>query len=177
MPFYILFIIALSLSMDAFSLALAYGTLRLKKREMLELSIIVGCFHFIMPLLGMWIGMNLMEFFSINPYWVVFLVLLFIGIEMILDSFKQKEKMKHMHFVERLLFGFAVSVDSFSIGIGLRAITSHVIIGCFLFSMCAFFFTYLGAYLGSYLHQKLGSIATFIGGLLLVIIGIVYLFR
>ena len=56
MSIYIIFVIAVSLSMDAFSLSLAYGTLNLKKKYIKQLSLIVGIYHFFMPLIGLLIG-------------------------------------------------------------------------------------------------------------------------
>ena len=56
MELLILFTIAVSLSMDAFSLSLAYGTLNLEKKDINNLSLIVGIYHFFMPLLGLFIG-------------------------------------------------------------------------------------------------------------------------
>ena len=44
--------IAIGLSMDAFSLAILYGTLNFTKRKALTLAGFVGAFHFFMPLLG-----------------------------------------------------------------------------------------------------------------------------
>ena len=44
-------LIAISLSMDAFSLSLAYGTLNLEKKYINLLSIIVGVYHFFMPII------------------------------------------------------------------------------------------------------------------------------
>ena len=52
MHLFFLFLIAISLSMDAFSLSLAYGTLNLKKKEIHRLALMVGIFHFVMPLFG-----------------------------------------------------------------------------------------------------------------------------
>ena len=49
-------IVGVSLSMDAFSLALAYGTVGLSNKNKIILSIIVGCFHFFMPLMGLIFG-------------------------------------------------------------------------------------------------------------------------
>ena len=51
-------IIAISLSMDAFSLSIAYGTLNLRKKEIYILSLIVGnffnyIFYFILMLLSL----------------------------------------------------------------------------------------------------------------------------
>ena len=57
----LLIITAVSLSMDAFSLSLLYGTLGMKKEEKLILSFIVGIFHFIMPLLGKCFGNLIFE--------------------------------------------------------------------------------------------------------------------
>ena len=42
MELFIIFVIAVSLSMDAFSLSLAYGTLALSKQETIQLSSIVA---------------------------------------------------------------------------------------------------------------------------------------
>ena len=56
MEIFFVLMIALSLSMDAFSLALAYGTLEMNKSDRNLLSIIVGMFHYFMPLFGMFIG-------------------------------------------------------------------------------------------------------------------------
>ena len=50
------FFIAIGLSMDAFSLALAYGTLENNIKKEILLSITVGIFHFFMPLIGPIIG-------------------------------------------------------------------------------------------------------------------------
>ena len=52
----LVFLMAVSLSMDAFSLALVYGTLGMSKKYKIFLSIIVGMYHFVMPLLGMFLG-------------------------------------------------------------------------------------------------------------------------
>ena len=42
--------------MDAFSLALIYGTQGITKKNKILLSLIVGIYHFIMPLIGVAIG-------------------------------------------------------------------------------------------------------------------------
>lgn len=172
----IIVMIAVSLSMDAFSLALAYGTLNLEKKDIRLLSIIVGIYHFFMPLLGLLIGSLLLKIIKIDPDIIVFLVLLFIGFQMILESFKNEEKLNYMSKLELLLFGFAVSLDSFSVGIGLNAITNHFILCSLIFSCTSFFFTYLGLRLGKTLNLLFGKISTFMGGLVLLFLGFVYLF-
>lgn len=168
-------IIAVSLSMDAFSLSLAYGTLNMEKSEMKLLSIIVGIYHFMMPLIGMWIGNKILNLLPIHPNTVVFIVLLIIGIEMIVESFKQTRTVSLMKFSELLIFGLAVSLDSFSVGLGLRAIYSKPFICAIIFSLSSFVFTYIGLYLGKKINNMIGRISTRIGGIALIIIGCFYL--
>lgn len=168
-------IIAISLSMDAFSLSLAYGTLNLDKKVIRLLSLIVGTYHFFMPLIGMWIGNKILEFLPIQPDTVVFLVLLVIGIEMIIESFKETRAIHFMKFSELLFFGLAVSLDSFSVGLGLHAIYSKPIICSVIFSITSFLFTYVGLYLGKKINNMVGHISTRIGGIFLILIGIFYL--
>ncbi len=85
----IIIIIAVSLSMDAFSLSLAYGTLNISRSNMRQLAFIVGVYHFMMPLLGMFVGGLISSYFAIAPDLLIFIVLLFIGIEMINESREQ----------------------------------------------------------------------------------------
>ncbi len=175
MTLLIVSIIAISLSMDAFSLSLAYGTLNIKKTDIIRLSIIIGIFHFFMPLIGVFLGNKILEFLPIQPDTIVFIVLNFIGIEMIIESFKNKE-IRKIKKLESLFFGFAVSIDSFSVGLGLESITNNYLISSLLFSLSSFTFTYLGLTLGNKINKLIGILSTLLGGLVLIIIGIFYLF-
>lgn len=168
-------IIAVSLSMDAFSLSLAYGTLNLEKEYIKKLSTIVGIYHFFMPLLGLSIGNMLLKIIPLKPNIIVCIVLTLIGIEMIIDTFKTEEEIKKMNIKELLLFGLAVSLDSFSVGIGLNALTQNYILSVSMFSLSSFIFTYIGLILGKKINNLIGKISTLLGGLTLIIIGIIYI--
>ena len=93
----LIFIIAVSLSMDAFSLALAYGTISLTKKETNALSTIVGFYHFFMPILGMLIGSFVFNVLKINQNLIILIIFTLIGINMIIESFKKEEKVKKMN--------------------------------------------------------------------------------
>lgn len=168
MPIMTLIFIAFSLSMDAFSLSLAYGTLNFERREIYELSFLVGLFHFIMPILGRFFGSLFLSFLPIDSHTVIFVVLILIGLSMIFH-YKETKEVKKLSFLEYFGFAFAVSFDSFSIGIGFSSLLSS-----FFFLLFSVFFTYLGLRFGTYAHQKLGELSTLIGGILLVLIGILY---
>ena len=170
----LIFIIAISLSMDAFSLALAYGTISLSRKEINLLSCIVGIYHFLMPILGMLLGNLIIDVVSIGGDVIVLIIFTFIGINMILESFKEVENTKKMKLSEMILFGLAVSIDSFSVGIGINSISNNFLLCSLIFSITSAIFTYLGLTLGNKLNEIIGKISTFIGGISLIVLGIVY---
>jgi len=174
MSLLLILIIAVSLSMDAFSLSLLYGTLRINKKAKYLLSGMVGLFHFFMPLFGMLIGEIILRFIKLDPDIIVAVVLCFIGVEMILSSFKEKEEIKVMKKIEFFLFAFAVSVDSFSVGITLTNISDHYIISSLIFAICSCLFTFLGLSIGNKIEKLLGKVSTIFGGIVLTIIGIIF---
>ncbi len=168
-------ILAISLSMDAFSLSIAYGTLGLKNKKILLISLVVGIYHFFMPLFGLYVGSLIIKYINIDPDLIVFIVLLFIGIQMIVESFKKGKEIKNISFLEIIMFGLAVSIDSFSVGIGMQAFLVGPFICIILFSITSFIFTYIGLLFGNKLNKIFGKISTLIGGILLIILGIIYL--
>ncbi len=172
----IIIIVAVSLSMDAFSLSLAYGTIGLTKKDILKLTGIVSIYHFFMPLLGLQVGNFIMTYIPVSPDMIVFFVLAFIGIQMLVESFKDEELSDHMTLWELLAFGFAVSLDSFSVGIGLSTLTTNYLSSCLIFSLFSGAFTYLGLHLGKYLNSLIGKTSTILGGITLIILGLIYLF-
>lgn len=167
------FLIGLSLSMDAFSLSLAYGTNQINKKS--KLSIMVGLFHFIMPLIGSFVGNLILSIIKIKPNIIVSIILSFIGLSMILKKEEQISPIKTI--IELFLFSFAVSVDSFSVGIGLKGITDNIIVSSVIFSITAGTITYLGLLLGNKISKKIGFISQIIGGIFLILIGIIYLIK
>lgn len=177
MDIILLFLIAISLSMDAFSLSLAYGTINLSKKNINLLSIIVGIYHFFMPIIGMFLGNYIIKFIHIGEDIVILIIFSLIGINMILESRKEKEDVKSMKLSEMLLFGFAVSIDSFSVGIGLNNISNNTLLCSSIFSITSFIFTYLGLKLGKIINLIIGKLATLIGGITLIILGIIFVLK
>ena len=162
----LIFLIAISLSMDAFFLSIAYGSLNLGKKKINTLSIRVGLYHFIMPILGILFG-NLIKINTI----VVSIIFFIIGINMIMDIFKEKD----IKPIYPLLFGFSVSIDSFTIGIGLSKLMKFTILCPITFMIVSALFTYIGLLLGKRINELIGDIAIVLGGLTLIILGVYYI--
>ena len=96
---------------------------------------------------------------------------------MIIEGIKVKEEVKKLSILEMIMFGLAVSIDSFSVGIGLNNISNNLIMCSSIFSIISFIFTFIGLQLGNKLNQMIGKMSTIIGGIALIIFGIFYLIK
>lgn len=169
-------IVGISLSMDAFSLSLAYGTVGLSRKQKILLSGIVGIYHFFMPLFGLYFGSFITERFIINVNLMVAVIFGIIGISMIISSVKERDERILVSLVGFLLFGLSVSIDSFTTGIGLEIINDNYLQVSSIFAIVSGIFTILGLNLGVKINENFGKYSTFIGGIILVILGIYYMF-
>lgn len=175
MSLIVIFILAVGLSMDAFSLSLIYGTLNLKPRMQKLMSVMVGIFHFFMPLLGYKIGELILKVIKVDPDILVGIIFIILGIQMSL-SLKKDEQIKILvGTISIIFFAFTVSIDSFSIGIGFGVANTEMILPCIIFSLISAIFTYMGVILGKKLSDHFGSITTLIGSIILLILGISYI--
>lgn len=166
-------LIALSISADAFSLALAYGLIDVNNKQ-LHISLLVGLFHFIMPLIGMYIGSFFINTLPINPKFLISVIFIFILFEMI-KSFEDKQESFNINFCNIFLFAFLVSIDSFTIGLGLIYITTVPFRACVVFSVFSMFFTYLGFNIGRFISKRIGKISKIIGIILMSLLIMYYL--
>ena len=169
-------LIGVALSMDTFSLSLGVGTYNLEKKKCFTLSLLVGMMHFIMPLLGNIVGDQIMHFFELNSNLFLGCILLFIAGNLLVDMLKKSEDTTiDLSFFGMLLFAFGVSIDAFSTGLALTAITTNKILAMLLFAIISFSFTYVGLNIGRYVSSKLGNKASVLGFLLLVALGIFHI--
>ena len=175
MSLIVIFILAVGLSMDAFSLSMIYGTLNLKPRMQKLMSIMVGIFHFFMPLIGYQIGELILKIIKVNPDILIGIIFIILGLQMLL-SLKKEEQVKLLTgIVSVVFFAFTVSIDSFSIGIGFGVANVNMILPCIFFSITSALFTYIGVLLGNKLADRFGNITTLIGSIILIILGISYI--
>ena len=75
------------------------------------------------------------------------LILAYIGFDLIRSNYKNEELT--VSKIGFLMFGLSVSIDSLSVGIGLKAITNNYYLSSIVFSLSSLTFTYLGLILGN----------------------------
>ena len=169
-------LIGISLSMDTFSLSLTIGTIANNKIVKL-LPLFVGIFHFFMPLLGNIIGITLINIFNIASNIVLGLVLIVLGITLAIHYYQDEKVSINLNLLGLIFFALSVSIDSFSVGLGITDITKNYCFACLVFALCSASFTYLGIIIGKYCNKLIGKYAIIIWIFFLLMPGIFHLFR
>ena len=168
----IYFFTGIGLSMDAFSLSLSLGTTSPSKKLIIKTSLVVGLFHFFMPLLGYFIGHSF-QYKIPNINIITFILFTVLSIE--LYKSKEEDNKTILNNLTILLIAFSVSIDSFTVGIAFGLNNEFITISSLIFSITSFIFTYLGLILGKKLKYKYKKKATYIGIILLLIVAFKYL--
>ena len=168
-------LIGISLSMDTFSLSLTLGTVSENKLIKI-LPLFVGIFHFFMPLLGNIIGITLINLLDLASNIILGTVLIVLGINLAIHYFKDETAEINLNIIGILIFAISVSIDSFSVGLGINDITNNYYIASIIFALCSAAFTYLGIIIGKYSSKLIGKYAIILGIFLLLILGIFHLF-
>lgn len=173
--FFSILLIGIALSMDTFSLSLSVGVFNNSNKKSLLLSIIVGCMHFLMPFIGMILGSKLIQIFELQCDFILGIILIFIAIQIVVDIIKKEEEKFNLSLLGMFLFALGVSLDSFSVGLGITAITDNIYLAMSLFAVCSFIFTYTGLIIGKYASKLLGTYANIIGAIILFILGVIHI--
>lgn len=171
---------ALALAMDSFTVAIASGlTLqRIELRHFLTIAFFFGLFQALMPLMG-WAGsVHFYHFIEQYDHWIAFAILVFLGVKMIRDGIKNDEE--HSFDPTRLgtvlILSVGVSIDALAVGIsftciGMESLTSItyplIAIGITSFAMAL-----AGCFIGSLIGGKLKFPVEPLGGIVLIILGI-----
>ncbi len=187
------FLIGLSLSMDAFAVSVTDGLCyrNLTKVKGATIPLAFGLFQAVMPLIGYFVAFGLgqafEEIFDKIDHWIAFVLLAIIGGKMIYDAIKQlrskEEEIKEKKYSvpEVLVQGVATSIDALFVGVsfaateGLKNSIPNVLVGVAIIGVTTFVISLagllIGVKIGNVLKNKSG-IATLIGGLVLIGIGL-----
>ena len=176
-----LLLMALALGMDAFSLGLGMGMLKLSRREISRISLTIGAFHVLMPLLGMAAGIYLARVVGDVTRWAGALLLIGLGLHMVWNSFSGDEDDSETRAASKtaglglMLFALSVSLDSLSVGFSLGTFGASVGLAVALFGICGALMAATGLTVGSKVSHLFGEYGEAIGGAVLVAFGIKFL--
>ncbi len=172
---YVLLLMALGVSMDAFAVSIGKG-LALKRasfRDAIIIALWFGIFHAMMPIIGYYIGETVIDYIEKFAHWVIFAILVYLGGMLIRDAIKDvgHTEDKETGISSMLPLSIAVSIDSLAVGIGLAAEEVSIIVGALNLGIVTGLMSFGGVFLGNRIGTRYGRVATFAGGAILVVIG------
>jgi manganese efflux pump family protein len=167
-------LISISVSLDAFAVSICKG-LSFKKfslKKAIIIGLYFGIFQAIMPLIGYFLGVTFNNFIDSFDHYLVFALLLFIGINMIIESFKKcDEKNDSIAFKSVILLALATSIDALAIGVTFAFLEVNLAY-VFLIGLTTFLFSVIGVKIGNVFGNKYENVSKLIGGIALILIGL-----
>ena len=167
-----IFLIGISLSMDAFAVSICKGLSmnKVKVKRCLIVGIYFGIFQALMPILGYFFGSSFKDIIINVDHFIIFLILLLIGINMITE---QEEKVdNNINFKTMLLLSIATSIDAFAVGITFSFLNINIISSVIIIGLTTFTISFIGVLLGNQIVNKYQRKAKILGGIILIILGI-----
>ncbi|RLD67471.1 MAG: hypothetical protein DRI84_02400 [Bacteroidetes bacterium] len=176
MDILIILLIALGLSIDSFVVSVANG-LTIKNISLLDKLIIsfsLSVFQALMPLIGWYAGIGISEYIKNFDHWIAFILLVFIGLKMIYESFSKNEHKENnkLKITTLIAQSIATSIDAFAVGISLALLNVGIAIPVIIIGIVTFFASILGLQLGKYIGIRFGKYIEIFGGLVLIGIGV-----
>jgi putative Mn2+ efflux pump MntP len=168
-------LIAIGLSMDAFAVSIALGlsVKEAKLKVMIIPGLYFGLFQALMPAIGYFLGIYFANRIQNMDHWIAFVLLGFIGGKMIKDSLsKEKANEYSFRFIKMLIMALATSIDALAIGITFAFFNVNIFKAIVITGLTTFFISICGVKIGNIFGIKFKSKAEFIGGAVLVMLGL-----
>ena len=162
MEFVTIFLIAVSLAMDAFAVSISNGVSvkGFGKKEAATQGLYFGGFQFLMPVIGWFLGSSVKTYIESVDHWIAFVLLAIIGGNMIRESFgDDEEESGQSALTAKVLLLQAILDVNIWWAAGIIGVVSFVL-------------SFIGGMLGKGLGNFLQAKAEFAGGAVLIIIGI-----
>ncbi len=171
-----LFLIGVGLSMDAFAVAIGKGlsVSKVSPRQALVTGVWFGLFQALMPLIGFLLGVSFSDAVESVDHWIAFVLLGAIGFNMIHDSFSRDEDKSDNNFSARAMLPLAVatSIDALAVGVSFAFIKVDILPAVSVIGLVTLTLSFAGVYIGSIFGNRYKSKAEFMGGALLILMGI-----
>ena len=170
-----LFLIAVGLSMDAFAVSICKGLSvpKVKAKHCLTAGGYFGAFQAGMPLLGFILGVQFQSLIVSIDHWIAFILLGFIGFNMIKESREEaEEESPDFSFKAMLPLAVATSIDALAVGVTFAFLSVDVGPAVIFIGTITFALSALGVYMGNVVGCRFKSKAEFFGGVVLMAMGL-----
>ena len=177
-----IFILAVGLSMDAFTVSVCKG-LCMKKATLKSQAICgawFGGFQGLMPLIGFFMGTLFAESIQAFDHWVAFGLLALIGANMLKEAFSTEtvdscdiDGEADLSFKSMFVMAVATSIDALAVGISLAmAGNVNIWIAVAFIGIITFILSAVGVKVGHAFGSRFEKKAQFCGGVILILLGL-----
>ena len=168
-----LFLIAVGLSMDAFAVSVCKG-LSVRKatvKHALCVGLYFGGFQALMPLIGYLLGTQFESFITSVDHWIAFVLLSFIGGNMIREALSHEEEKLDDSFSFKTMMTLAVatSIDALAMGVTFAFLRVNIVPAVLFIGATTFVLSAAGLKVGNVFGAKYKSRAELFGGVVLVL--------
>lgn len=171
-----LFILAVSLSMDAFAVSVCKGLSAGRPRlgHCLLCGGWFGGFQALMPLAGWLLGVQFQGMILSIDHWIAFFLLGIIGLNMVRTSFSGEAEEMDCSFCPQVMLPLAVatSIDALAVGVTLAFLQVDILPAVLMIGTATFLLSAAGVKAGSILGRQFKRKAELAGGLILIGIGL-----
>ena len=171
-------LIAISLSMDAFAVALSTGMCmkKVRTRDGVLIGLYFGGFQFAMPVIGWLLGKTVATAVQQVDHWIAFGLLAFIGGKMLYEAIKAKANdedcpVNPTGHRRLLLLAVATSIDALAVGVSFAFMQVDILPASAVIGVITFFLSAAGCPLGKRLGGLFRKYAEIAGGVVLIGIG------
>ena len=172
-------LIAVGLSMDAFSVSICKGltTKRFSWRMALTCGLWFGLFQVLMPIIGYFLGAQFQHLIESIDHWIAFGLLFLIGANMIREAVwgdKDDDIPENgsLSFKTMFLLAVATSIDALAVGVSFACIQVKLWSSVLVIGITTFLFSVLGVKIGNVFGSKFEKSAEIAGGIILILIGL-----
>lgn len=180
-----IWLLAVSLAMDCFSVSITSGIIlrRIRWQTFLTIAFFFGLFQALMPLIGWFSASRFYQMIEKFDHWIAFGLLFILGIRMIKESLEDEE---HHHFDPTrlaviLTLAIATSIDALAVGISFACIGittwSAISFPIVIIGLVSFVFSIIGCLTGVYFGKRINLRAELWAGIILIGIGAKILFE
>lgn len=169
--------ISIALALDAFAVSFGAGSYFKKTdvHQKFRLSFHFGLFQGLMPVVGWFLGYEVLHLIKHVDHWVAFAILFAIGGKMIYDAFTGKSEKITKDITKGaslVTLSIATSIDALAVGFSIGIINEPIIFPAISIAVITAALSLLGIYLGERLSSVFGSKIEIFGGLVLIFIGL-----
>ena len=176
-----IFLVGIGLSMDAFAVAICKGLAMptINRKQTLLIAAYFGVFQALMPLTGWLLGSQFARHVTKMAPWIAFVLLAWIGGNMIRESLSKKEEDEEVESAELrhkelFMLAIATSIDALAVGVSFSMVALAIPIGAAaaLIGCTTFAISVGGVFVGHIFGARYKNRAEFVGGAILILIGV-----